>query len=93
MDSIKTGGSKMAPMLTDQSERSNLLTIEAIGVCRTLVIEGSPAGRFRKQISDSSSFDSLELVASIRLHSTKQKLSMDVSVIQQIKQIIWQLRK
>ncbi len=41
MDSIKTGGSKMAPMSADQSERSNLLTIEAIGVCQTLVIEGS----------------------------------------------------
>ena len=45
MDSIKTGGSKMAPMSADQSERSNLLTIEAIGVCPTLVIEGSAITR------------------------------------------------
>ena len=41
MDSIKTGGSKMTPISADQSERSNLLTIEAIGVCPTLYIEGS----------------------------------------------------
>ena len=41
MDSIMTGGSKMAPISADQSERRKPITIEAIGVCQTLVIEGS----------------------------------------------------
>ena len=41
MDSIMTGELKMAPISANQSERSKQITIEAIGVCRTLLTEGS----------------------------------------------------